>query len=125
MEKIYRDFEKRRMAAMNLPEFKDKEISPEKEREILKEVVAKHIEEAQTAPVSSQQAVTQNVNQMKTQPKERQIQFLLDLVLDKGIYEAVHTAKAFDSPYLLDELHDAIVDNLYARLVREGKLKQI
>jgi len=125
MEKIYQDFEKRKMEAMNLPEFKEKEIGPEKEKELLKEVVAKHMEEAQGAPVSNHQAIVQSVSQMRGQPKERQIQFLVDLALEKGIYEAVHTAKAFDSPYLMDELHDAIVDSLYARLVQEGKLKQI
>ena len=125
MEKIYQDFEKRRLEAMNLPELKDKEIGPEKEKEILKEVVSKHIEEAEALPVSNHQTIALNVSQMKNQPKERQIQFLVDLALEKGVFEAVHTARALDNPYLMDELHDMITDHIYTRLVQEGKLKQI
>jgi len=125
MEKIYQDFEKRRLEAMNLPEFKEKEMGPEKEKEILKEVVSRHIEEAEGLPVSNHQAIVQNVSQMKNQPKERQIQFLVDLALEKGVFEAVHTAKQLDNPYLMDELHDTIADHIYNRLVQDGKLKQI
>ena len=125
MEKIYRDFEKRKLETMSSPEFKDKEVGPEKEKEILKEVVSEHIREAQTVSVSSQQAITQNVNQIKNQPKERQIQFLIDLALEKGIFDAVNMAKSLESPYLIDELHDALTDSLYRQLVKEGKLKEI
>jgi hypothetical protein len=125
VEKIYRDFEKRKLETMSSPEFKDKEIGPEKEKEILKEVVSEHIREAQTVSVSSQQAITQNVNQIKNQPKERQIQFLIDLALEKGIFDAVNMAKSLESPYLIDELHDALTDSLYRQLVKEGKLKEI
>jgi len=110
---------------MSSPEFKDKEVGPEKEKEILKEVVSEHIREAQTVSVSSQQAITQNVNQIKNQPKERQIQFLIDLALEKGIFDAVNMAKSLESPYLIDELHDALTDSLYRQLVKEGKLKEI
>ncbi|MDP2934704.1 MAG: hypothetical protein Q8N59_03005 [bacterium] len=125
MEKIYRDFEKRKLETMSSPEFKDKEIGPEKEKEILKEVVSERIREAQAISVLNQQVITQNANQIKNQPKERQIQFLIDLALEKGISEAVNMAKSLESPYLIDELHDALVDNFYRRLVKEGKLKEI
>jgi len=124
MEKIYRDFEKKKLETMSSPDFKDKEIGPEKEKEILKEVVSEHIREAQEVTASNQR-ITQNVNQIKNQPKERQIQFLIDLALEKGISDAVNTAKSLDNAYLLDELHDALTDNLYHRLVKEGKLKEI
>jgi len=125
MEKIYRDFEKRKLETMRSPEFQDKEIGPEKEKEILGEVVSEHIGEARAASVSDQQAIIQNASQIKNQPKERQIQFLIDLALEKGISEAVSTAKSLESPYIIDELHDALTDNLYYQLVKEGKLKEI
>jgi hypothetical protein len=124
VEKIYGDFEKRRLEVMNSPDFKDKEIGPEKEKEILKEVVARHIKEAQSIPLSDQQ-VTQGANQIKNQPKERQIQFLIDLAMEKGISDAVNMVKSLDNAYLIDELHDALTDNLYHQLVKEGKLKEI
>jgi len=125
MEKIYQDFERRKMEAMGLPEFKEKELGPEKEKEILKEVVSRHIEEAQNAPAPNKSAASPNVSEIKTQPKERQIQYLVNLALEKGISEAVHIARHLDNIYLIDELHDAITDTLYARLVDEGKLKQL
>jgi predicted house-cleaning NTP pyrophosphatase (Maf/HAM1 superfamily) len=125
VEKIYRDFEKRKLEAMRSPEFQDKEIGPEKEKEILREVVSEQIKEAQAVSVSDQQAIIQNASQIKSQPKERQIQFLINLALEKGISEAVHTAKSLESPYIIDELHDALTDNLYHQLVKEGKLKEI
>lgn len=125
MEKIYRDFEKRKLETMNSREFQDKEIGPEKEKEILREVISEQISEAQAASVSDQQAITQNAKQIKNQPKERQVRFLIDLALEKGISEAVSTAKSLESPYLIDELHDALTDNLYHQLVKEGKLKEI
>lgn len=125
MEKIYRDFEKRRIETINSPEFKDKEIGLETGKEILKEVVSEHIQEAQGVSGISQQTINQNVGQIKNQPKERQIQYLIDLAVEKGISEAVHTAKNLESPYLIDELHDALVDNLYSQLVKDGKLKEI
>ena len=125
MEKIYREFEKRKLETMRSPEFQEKEIGQEKEKEKQGEVVSEHIGEAQATSVFSKQAVARNANQIKNQPKERQIQFLIDLALEKGIFEAVHTAKSLESPYLIDELHDALTDNLYHQLVKEGKLKEI
>jgi hypothetical protein len=125
VEKIYQDFEKRRAETIGSPEFKDKEIGPEKGKEILREVVSEHIQEAHAVSSSNQQVISQNASQIKDQPKERQIQFLTDLALEKGITEAVHVAKSLENPYLIDELHDSLVDNLYNQLVKEGKLKEI
>jgi hypothetical protein len=125
MEKIYQDFERRKMEAMKLPEFKEKELGPEKEKEILKEVVSQHIEEAQVAPASEHHTASANISEIKSQPKERQVQYLVDLALEKGIAEAVHVARSLDNSYLVDELHDAIADRLYSRLVEEGKLKKV
>lgn len=125
MEKIYQDFEKRRTEILSSPEFKDKELGPEKEKEILKEVVSEHVETAQTVSGSSQQVNDQSIKDVKDQPKDRQVQYLVNLAIEKGISEAVNVAKSLDNAYLIDELHDALVDSLYNQLVKEGKLKEL
>ena len=62
---------------------------------------------------------------LKDEPKERQIELLIQMTFDKGIIEAIEIAKNLDNPYLLDEFHDALIDHLYDKLVKEGKLKQV
>ena len=47
------------------------------------------------------------------------------MAFDKSVIEAVGVAKSLDSPYLLDEFHDTLVDKLYNKLVEQGKLKQV
>ena len=59
------------------------------------------------------------------EPKERQIKLLTELAFEKGIPHSVEVAKRLDSPYILDEFHDALVDELYNKLIGEGKLKRI
>lgn len=121
-EQIYQDFEKRKAEVLSRPEFKEKELSPEAEKQILREVVSEQIQKAQSTTV---QQPSQNAGQIKSQPKERQVELLVALALDKSIFEAISVAKNLDSPYLIDELHDTIVDELYAKMVSEGKLKPI
>jgi len=125
MKEVYKEFEKRRSEMMRSPEFKDKELGPEKEKEILKEVISETIKQAEELPLAEKTEITQKAAQLKDQPKERQMQFLVDLALDKGIVVAVNLARSLESAYLLDEFHDTLVDQLYRRLVEEGKLKQI
>lgn len=125
MEKIYRDFEKKRTEIINSPEFKDKELGSEKEKEILREVVSEQIEAVQVVSSPNQQTNDQDAKEIKDQPRERQVQYLVNLAIEKGISEAVNVAKGLDNAYLIDELHDALVDSLYNQLVKEGKLKEL
>ena len=71
------------------------------------------------------QAVQQQTQKLKDEPKERQIELLIQMAFDKSVIEAVGVAKSLDSPYLLDEFHDTLVDKLYNKLVEQGKLKQV
>lgn len=125
MEEIYKNFEAKRAEALKQAEAKEGELSPEKEKEILKEVVVERISTAQPLPTAQQQAVVQRAQQLKDEPKERQIELLIQMVFEKGVIEAVEVAKKLDNPYLLDEFHDALVDQLYNKLVEQGKLKQV
>ena len=125
VEKIYKDFEKKRAEVLKQPEFKEGEITKEKEKEILKEAVSEQVQKLQPVSGDQQKAVVATSQQIKDEPKERQIQALIDVVFEKGISHAVEVARRLDSPYLLDEFHDALVDELYNKLVKQGKLKAI
>lgn len=122
VEEIYKKFEKKKAEAVKQPEFKE---SPEKDKEILREAVSERISQAQPPTGAQQQAVVQKAKQIKAEPKERQIKLLTDLAFEKGVSHAIEVARSLDNPYLLDEFHDALVDELYNKLVETGKLKQL
>lgn len=124
-EEILKKFEQKRAEVLKQPGFKEGELSKEKEREILKEVTGERIQKAQPLPPGQQKAVAQKVQQIRKQSKERQIQLLIELAFEKSIAQAVEVAKQLDNPYLLDEFHDALVDELYNKLVEMGKLKSL
>jgi len=123
VEEIYKEFKRKRAETLKQPEVK--ELSPEKEKEILKETLSQHIERIQPITPAQQQTITQATQQIKDQPKERQIQLLINLAFEKSVIEAIEVAKGLDNPYLVDELHDTLVDELYNKLVEEGKLKKL
>lgn len=124
MEEIYKNFEAKRIEALKQFEGKEAELSAEKQKEILKEAVSERIATAQPA-INQQQAAAQTAQKLKDQPKDRQIQLLTELAFEKGVVEAVEVAKNLDNPYLLDEFHDALIDEFYKKLVEQGKLKAI
>ena len=125
VEEIYKNFEAKMADLISKAENKEGAISPEAGKEILKEAVRERIQNAQPIPLAQQQVVVQTAQQIKAQPKERQIGLLTQMAFDKGVVEAVEVAKKIDNPYLLDEFHDVLVDELYNKLVEQGKLKAI
>jgi DNA gyrase/topoisomerase IV subunit B len=125
MEEIFKKFEVKQTEALSQPEQKENVLSPEKQKELLKEAVNEKITENISITPTIQKIAQQTATKLKDEPKERQIELLIQMAFQKGIIEAVEIAKNLDNPYLLDEFHDALVDNMYTKLVEEGKLKQI
>ena len=70
-------------------------------------------------------AVVKKAKELKGEKKERQIQLLTDLAFEKGVSHATEVAKKLDDPFILDEFHDTLVDELHSYLVEQGKLKQV
>ena len=62
---------------------------------------------------------------LKSLDKDRQLKILVDLAFQQGINKAVEAAKATESPYLIDEFHDTLVDQLRQQLIEKGKLKEL
>lgn len=122
-EEILKNFEQKRAEALKSLESKEAGLSLEKQKEILKDVVSEKIQTIQPSQVNQQ--VAQKIQELQEQPKERQIQILTEMAFEKGVVYAVEIAKNLDSPYLLDEFHDVLVDQLYNKLVEEGKLEKI
>lgn len=104
------------------------EEEPAKERsaaEVSQPVEEKKIEEVKptVAPPSAQ--ARKKAKQLKDLDRQNQIKALTDLAFEKGLDFAVEVAKALDSAYVLDELHDTLVDELYQKLIEQGKLKKL
>ena len=66
-----------------------------------------------------------NLHQLKRMDKESQLKFLISLSFKKGLDEGVKLARALNSPYLLDEYHDQLVDKFYKQLVESQKLEEL
>jgi hypothetical protein len=84
--------------------------------------------ETENQPLPSSPPSTQSpqpVQPIKDLDKESQIKVLCDLAFEKGLDEAIEAAKQLNNPYILDEFHDTLVDELYKRLVEKGKLEQM
>jgi len=124
MEEIFKKFEAKKAEILKQTEGKEVELSMEKQKEILKDAVYEKVKNATFAP-GQQQAVQQQAQKLKDEPKERQVELLIQMAFDKGVVEAVEIAKNLNNPHLLDEFHDTLVDNLYNKLVEQGKLKQV
>lgn len=59
------------------------------------------------------------------QNKRSIIENLKKLALEEGISTAVKEAKKHDDPYILDELHDALADELKQRLLQQGEVEKL
>jgi len=96
------------------------------EKDIIREIVKEKIQQtAISSPSATPQQVAKKTKEIGSEPKERQVQLLVNLAFEKGIVQAVEVAKGLNNPYLLDELHDVLVDEYYNKLVEQGKLKPI
>ncbi len=123
MEEIFKNFENKKTEALRQMDNQEGELSVEKQKEILKEAVNEKISNAQPITQNQQQVIAQTTQKLKDEPKERQIQLLVQMAMDKGVIEAINIARNLDNPYLLDEFHDALIDYFYNQLVANEKLK--
>ena len=109
------------------------------EKEALREVLREHIEEVRQRegePIVGEQAgpgaipaggvgaAKKTDGDQTQQERNAHIRALIELALKKTIQDAVRAAEA-TTPYLLDELHDHLVDDYYDKLVALRKLRQL
>lgn len=112
-------------------ELAEKKEVEKHEKELIKEIIKEKVEKPappKVKPVTTppaQRVIVKKAKELKGEQKERQIQLLTELAFEKGVVHATEVAKKLDSPYILDEFHDTLVDELYNYLVEKGKLKQL
>lgn len=102
---------------------------PPSDKELLREVLREQVQNIRTTPAPSlsidyakPQPTQKSDDQAKKQEREEEIKALVDLALTKSIEDAIRIAEQ-ESPYILDELHDHLVDQYYDKLVQLGKIK--
>ena len=76
-------------------------------------------------PVFPLPAAPPKKEDLKDLDEDRQMKMLVDLAFQQGIDKAVQAARATGQAYLIDKLHDTLVDELYYQLVEKGKLKEV
>lgn len=102
------------------------EIKPEAEKISEAAEPATEIPEPEVTPTEPPpEEVQKEIRNIKSLDRERQVQVLSNLAFDKGIAYAVSVARGLDNAYVLDKLHDTLVDQLYEELVNQGKLKEL
>lgn len=108
------------------------------EKEILREVLREHIEDlrpglekagASAAPSTGSHTFSgglkkQAEDEKKREDEEAQIRALVEIALTKTVREAARAAQK-SSSYLLDELHDHLVNDYYDKLVILRKIKRL
>lgn len=109
------------------------------ERELLREVLRRHIEELRPKPVAPPvsakpppppaRPLTDDLKRQaeelkKKEKEEAKVQRLVEIALTRTVNDAVRVAEEA-TPYLLDELHDHLVDDYYDKLVALRKIKAL
>lgn len=100
-------------------EFKEKKL--ETAKEALKQSFEDLSMIRKAAPTKTQ--IKKITNQLKDADIAHQLIILIDLTRFKGVYYAIKIAKKLGNAYLLDRLHDAIVNDLYEDLIKNKKLQ--
>jgi len=60
---------------------------------------------------------------LKAKTREEQLAFLIQISFERGIDAAIRIAKT-QTPWILDELHDRLVDEYYEKLVQARKIEE-
>ncbi len=104
----------------------EKKIETESAKEEPKKEEVKKEEVAPVAsPIPPSSRVRKQIKSLKSLDRQSQIKSLCYLAFKKGLDFAVEVARGLNDPYILDEFHDVLVDELRKELVKEGKLKQM
>ena len=116
-------------AAREVPAGETREEIPQREIERIreKEKIPEKKQKVSGKPKKSKKQkddLYQDLQSIMSMDKPKQIKALVYISFKKGIKNAVAVAKQLDDPYLLDEFHDTLVDELYDYLVKKKKLKQ-
>ena len=79
-----------------------------------------------SAPASKLSSkVSTQIKKLKELDKKNQVKELCKLSFSEDLDFAVNVAEGLNNAYILDEFHDALVDELYDKLIEKGTLKKM
>lgn len=111
--------------------FSQKEVIRETIKERMAEAPIFSMPQKKTSPASNSKKPTptplvatgkvtaQDLGQLS---KEKQLDILVGVAMTQSILESVSLAQAMNNPYIIDELHDVLVDKFYSELIKRGKI---
>lgn len=106
----------------------EKEIAPEGGQERLEgkynEILSKVTPVGSTPASTDEDAALDAKSIGGTVDEESKIQKLLDLAGTKGVAHAVKVARSLKDYYVLDRMHDELVDKLYEGLLAKGLISK-
>lgn len=62
-----------------------------------------------------------SLQEIRGMSKKDQLEVLLNVALKKGVASSIKIARSLNNAYILDELHDNLVDKLYSELIEKGQ----
>lgn len=101
------------------------------EKEVFREVLREHIEGVKESVSPSTPSVTTPIpavsqaadlaakaeaDRIREEDHHKQIEALVEIAVTRGIVSAVGVARHLQNPHLLDDFHDALVDEYYDKL---------
>lgn len=103
-------------------ELVENDLTPEKEKEILKQVIAEKFQavptqtpvaaQTQTVPATAQPNQIDDLNQ----PYQHVIDALVQTTFEKGLSKAVQEVRAMKNAFLIDAFHDELANKFYAEI---------
>lgn len=81
-------------------------------------------EQVEAVSISAAQATRPDTQATQAIDADDQVKILCELAFQKGVDVALKSAQELNNPYVLDEFHDTLVDQLYERLISEKKIEK-
>lgn len=104
-----------------LPQEKEKIKEAEKAVAEIKTPLKTQAETA-PSPLMKDEELVKDLQHVMSMNKPQQVKTLIYLAFKKGVRYSFTIAQQLKSPYLLDEFHDTLVDELYTLLKKKHKL---
>jgi len=105
------------------------DVESEPQKEVSQPVESEPVKEPLPSTPAPGPVVASDDDQQPVEPaddsaNQEEVKRLSQIAFEKGLDEAIEEAKKIDKPYILDEFHDSLVNELYQQLVEAGKLEQ-
>lgn len=75
-------------------------------------------------PVPAEPEIREEIKKIKALDENRQVKVLCNLAFQRGLDQAIKTAKSLGNAYVLDEFHDTLIDELREQLIKKGRLAE-